>query len=192
LFAARRGPTAVIDANPLRGPAPLTVTFDATRSSAEAGVVDYEWLFADGTPVHAARCMHVFDTQGTSVVRLTVVDAEGRVDEAQVKVVVEASVPIASFSVSVDAPEVGQWVTVDGSASYDPRGLPVDLSWDFGDGSLAQGAVVGHAYGSAGLYTITLVVRDVSGKQSSVRRSLLVQEPPPGGCGGSRPIPLGQ
>jgi PKD repeat protein len=188
-----RGPTAVIGASTLRGPAPLAATFDATPSHAETAIVDCEWSFQDGTPpVDGTRCTHVFRIPGISVVRLTVRDTEGRADEAQVEVVVDLPLPVASFSLSVDAPQVGQWVTADGSSSCDPHGTPLEFAWDFGDGTVAVGAVTGHAYTSAGRYTITLVVRDAHGVQSSVCRNLIVQEPLPGGCGGTLPILLGE
>jgi hypothetical protein len=179
-----RAPTAVIDASTLRGPAPLVVMFDATRSRAPAGIVDYEWSLPEPAPAErAARCSYVFTTPGTWIVRLRVVDAEGGVAQAQVSIIVDDPVPIASFTVSVDAPEIDQWISVDGSASYDPGGRLVGFTWDFGDGAEASGPVAGHAYSSPGLYTITLVVRSASGSESSAQRSLLVQEPPPpGGC----------
>ncbi len=185
-------PTALLDASRLRGSAPLAVTFDASRSHADGAVADYAWSFeGDPSDLHGPNCTYIFRVPGAYSVVLVVTDGDGRTGKAQVEVVVDPSGgPVASFSLSGDAPRVDQWVTFDGSGSYDPAGLPLSFAWDFGDGAAAVGAAAGHAYSAPGLYIITLVVRDASGSESSVRRNLLVQETTPGGCGGGRPIAL--
>ena len=188
-----RAPTAVIDASRLGGPAPLVVSFDASRSRDDGEIVDVKWSFEGGaSTLHGARCAYVFRTPGTCAVDLTVVDDEGNVGTAHVNIVVENSPPVANLRLSDDAPLVGEWVTVDGSGSYDPEGLPIELAWDFGDGATALGATAGHSYDSVGLYTITLVVRDASGGVSTARHGLLVQESTPGGgCSGGEGVLLG-
>jgi PKD repeat protein len=193
-------PTAVIDASrltgpaPLRltGPAPLVVSFDASRSRDDGEIVDVEWSFEGGvSTLHGARCEHVFRSPGNCTVTLTVIDDQGNLGSAHADIVVENSLPVANMRLSDDAPLVGEWVTVDGSGSYDPEGLPIDLAWDFGDGTTACGATAGHSYSSVGLYTITLVARDASGGASTVRHSVLVQERTPGGgCSGGGAVSL--
>jgi len=187
-----RTPTAVIDASRLGGPAPLVVSFDASRSRDDGEIVDIEWSFeGEASTLHGVHCAYVFRTPGTCAVDLTVIDDEGNVGSAHVDIVVENSPPVANLRLSDDAPLVGEWVTVDGSGSYDPEGLPIELAWDFGDGATARGATGGHAYDSVGLYTITLVVRDAAGGESTARHNLLVQERTPGGgCSGGAPIVL--
>jgi PKD repeat protein len=187
-----RVPTATIDASCLGGPAPLTVSFDASRSRDDGEIVDVEWSFEGGaSTLHGARCAYVFHAAGTCVVDLAVIDDEGNVATAHVDIVVENSPPVANLRLSDDAPLVGEWVTVDGSASYDPEGLPIELAWDFGDGAATLGATGGHAYTVVGLYTITLVARDAAGAESIVRHNLLVQERTPGGgCSGGGAVTL--
>jgi hypothetical protein len=57
------------------------------------------------------------------------------------------------------------WETVylDGSLSFDPDGVLVDFSWDFGDGAFGTGESVTHQYGTPGNYTVSLVVTDDEG-----------------------------
>lgn len=68
-------PVAVFTANPMSGPAPLTVNFSGSASySTGATITDYAWSFG-GTGVTAT---HVFDPDGTYAVTLTVTDSRGQ------------------------------------------------------------------------------------------------------------------
>ncbi|OGJ90424.1 MAG: hypothetical protein A2268_13610 [Candidatus Raymondbacteria bacterium RifOxyA12_full_50_37] len=56
---------------------------------------------------------------------------------------------------------VNQTVNFDGSASADLDNDPLTYTWDFGDGSpQGVGAIVSHAYSSAGPYKVVLTVSD--------------------------------
>lgn len=54
----------------------------------------------------------------------------------------------------------GADITFDGSGSSDEDNDPLTYAWDFGDGSTGTGVNPTHAYASAGVYTVTLVVND--------------------------------
>ena len=58
---------------------------------------------------------------------------------------------------------VGEKISFDGSNSCDDGNI-IEWHWDFGDGSSANGSRVEHAYNKRGIYTITLEVKDESGK----------------------------
>lgn len=64
--------------------------------------------------------------------------------------------------------------TFDGSQSSDADGRVASYEWDFGDGSTATGAVVEHAFESAGTYEVRLTVRDDDGAVSSARHLVQV------------------
>ncbi len=76
---------------------------------------------------------------------------------------------------------VGQVLTFDGSGSSDPDLDPLTHSWNFGDGSpAASGAIVTHAFGSAGTFTVTLTVND--GQASAIDSAIAtISNPPSGG-----------
>jgi hypothetical protein len=55
---------------------------------------------------------------------------------------------------------VGDIVTFNGTASYDPEGTPLTFAWNFGDGQTGSGAEPMHAYNTAGNYAVSLTVSD--------------------------------
>lgn len=74
----------------------------------------------------------------------------------------------------------------DGTASDDPDGPRSKLryDWDFGDGGTGTGARPSHVYGTAGVYTVTLVVTDRRGLASTPASTTVDVDtptpPPPG------------
>ena len=64
---------------------------------------------------------------------------------------------------------IGQVLTFDGSATTDtPSDIPsLIYFWNFGDGAIATGKIVTHAYSFSGTYTTTLTVTDNDGASSS-------------------------
>jgi hypothetical protein len=62
----------------------------------------------------------------------------------------------------------------DGSNSYDPDGNVVGWLWDFGDGRMAEGPQVEHAYMAAGEYVVSLTVVDQMGQRDKTSQSVRV------------------
>lgn len=62
---------------------------------------------------------------------------------------------------------VGAVVSFSGAASSDPGGSIASYSWNFGDGSSANGLSVSHSYAAAGNFTVSLSVTDNCGSVSS-------------------------
>lgn len=72
-------PSVVLTVTPLSDLAPLTVTADASRSTAASGIVSYEFDFGDGTPHMAgAAVQHKYCLAGTYRLTVTVTDTAGR------------------------------------------------------------------------------------------------------------------
>ncbi len=67
------------------------------------------------------------------------------------------STPIAAIS-DIGQTLVGQTITLDAKASFDPLGHTLTYAWDFGDGTKASGITVTHSYTKAGTYTLKLTV----------------------------------
>jgi PKD repeat protein len=191
-------PQAVIDATPVSGTAPLTVTFDAHYSHDDGTIASYHWDFGDphdSAPLDAEKGTHTYQYPGTYLVKLTVIDDEGSFDSQEIAIEVTNAPPIANFSATDDAPTVGDTVEFDASGSYDPNGEVVSYEWDFGDGTTGEGVKVSHSYANTGYYVITLTVTDDAGAVGTARHAVNVQEKSSGGgcsggsCGGPD-IPL--
>jgi hypothetical protein len=87
--------------------------------------------------------------------------------------------PCASLKFSPAAPQTGQSVTFDGSASRDPDGPIADYSWDFdGDGvyetDTGTTPSASHSYSSAQTITVRLRVKDAAGATNVATQTLTV------------------
>ena len=96
--------------------------------------------------------------------------------------------PIAAIS-DIGQTQVGQSISLDAMASFDPQGNPLSYAWNFGDGATATGIAVNHVYSAAGSYTLTLTVSSATGKRriskviDVVTHSTSYTNPYPGGPG---------
>jgi hypothetical protein len=70
--------------------------------------------------------------------------------------------PIAAIS-DVGQTIAGHSLTLDAKASYDPAGNALTYSWDFGDGTQANGIAVTHTYSRTGTYDLKLTVSSAGG-----------------------------
>lgn len=61
--------------------------------------------------------------------------------------------------------KIGEEIEFDGSESKDDEGNIVSWHWEFGDGSIGEGMKVKHSYENRGIYSVTLTVKDPSGKE---------------------------
>lgn len=86
--------------------------------------------------------------------------------------------PVASFTHSPTIPIVGQNVTFNASASYDPDGTITQYLWDFGDGKKVSETdpVSTHAFTTAGIYTVTLIVMDNDAQIDTASELLAVKQ----------------
>lgn len=155
-----------------------TVTFDASDSYSLFGSVDrYSWTFGDGTTDRGRRVTHSFDTPGTYDVEIEIEDTEGNRDTVHDRITVEDRSPNAVFVSSHGTVEAGQQVRFNGSGSFDQEGSITSYEWDFGDGTVRNGATQRHSYASAGDYDVTLAVADSSGTTATVTRTISVRVP---------------
>lgn len=70
-------PVASFTATPASGPAPLTVDFDGSSSTAPAGVASYDWDFGDGSAHGSAATVSHDYAAGQYTAKLTIADVNG-------------------------------------------------------------------------------------------------------------------
>ncbi|GAA0479136.1 hypothetical protein Ade02nite_40100 [Paractinoplanes deccanensis] len=139
-FPGNQPPTAVIDASPTQGPAPLTVTFNGTGSTdpdpADEGRLRYAWDFTnDGTTDSTSpTATFTYTTAGSYTARLTVTDTLNATHTSTIAVTPGNEAPAAV----IDTPavgttwKVGDTLTFTGHATDPQEGaLPASrLNWD--------------------------------------------------------------
>ncbi len=141
-------PVAVASATSTSGSVPLTVSFSSSGSyDPDGGTLAYDWDFGDGS-AHAgeANPAHVYTAAGTYNASLTVTDASGSQDSAQLTITVQAPPPalhVASIAMSASTKRTGTrataTVTIVDAAGQAMAGATVTGSW--------SGAVSGTASG---------------------------------------------
>jgi len=144
------------------------IYFNASSSYDPDGeIVNYTWDFGDGNVSYEQNPTHRYIEDGIYNVNLTVTDNDGASSTITKQISVGNTPPIANFSYSPTDPKVGDIICFNASSSHDPDGEIVNYTWDFGDGNVSYGEIVTHAYSSAGIYNVTLTVRDDVGAENS-------------------------
>ena len=91
-----RPPSATILATPTQGDLPLPVSFDASGSTDDGGIVRYDWVFGDGQTqsTNGPTVSHTYSTPGSFSATVTVSDASAKSDSASIDISVsQATVP---------------------------------------------------------------------------------------------------
>lgn len=175
LWALNQPPTATL----------LDAPTDATRNEADframgedpdGHVATWRWDFGDGTTTRTptGRASHVFPHAGTWRVTATPIDdhgAEGTPATALVTVLNHE--PKAAFTYAPEAPTVRDVVTFFDHSTDHERRLAT-RTWDFGDGTKAEGTAVAHRFATRGPHVVKLTVTDQDGARATTTRVLLL------------------
>ncbi|MEM4358198.1 MAG: tandem-95 repeat protein [Candidatus Pacearchaeota archaeon] len=132
-------------------------------------------------------------------IAVIVSDGRGNTASAGWRVTIIDTVPEnIDFSFSPSSPSIGQVVSfIASGTAFD---APLTFSWDFGDGGIANGQSVSHAYNMPGTYDVVLTARDADGDERSTTKQIIVGDinapsviiisPEDGQTYASLPIPL--
>jgi PKD repeat protein len=138
----REDPTAIIDASPLSGPPPLTVTFDARRSVDPNGQpLQFRWDFGDGATATGAQTSHPYTHAGDFTVTLRATNpANSRFGEASVDIQVTNNSPKAVIKATPTSGQGPLDVHFSATQSSDAETAADQLiyQWDYGDGVTAN------------------------------------------------------
>ena len=199
-FRVNSAPLARFLIEPLAPLINTETTFSSTSADADAadhpGALIYSWDLdgdnnfceAGETGPSAKRSFPTANTNPGYRVRLRVTDTGGVTREVSRQVIVQNTVPTASFSFSPSAPLPGQATTFRGSASSASGKAIQRMEWDFDfDPSKDQfdvnatGAAVTRSFSSPGRKTVGLKVYEVGGGYTIVDRTIVVNAPPRAG-----------
>ncbi|HUA02377.1 MAG TPA: PKD domain-containing protein [Solirubrobacteraceae bacterium] len=146
------------------------VSFTSTAASPATGgsIAEYTWNFGDGTTVTGTDedPTHSYASPGAYTVTLTVTDNLGVTATATAHVTVDA-VPTPAFTASSNPVTAGSAVAFNAGGSSDSVGTITGYSWNFGDGTTANGQAPSHIYASPGTYTVSLTVTNNAGQSGT-------------------------
>jgi PKD repeat protein len=164
-----------------------TVTFVLTVSATSGGlpITQAQINFGDGTvrqlgalPSGPTSVAHVYRSDGTFTVLVTLTDAGGNVTTQTTVVVVSPAAPIAvSLTYSPATPVVNQVVTFTATATL-PSGVAIArYEWDFGDGTTSEttGNSRTKIYTSAGTRKVRVVAVGTNGSTGAAEADIIVQ-----------------
>jgi PKD repeat protein len=167
------------DTIPTGWPLGLSVTADDTD-----GTVASTWIdFGDGntstSPVTAST--YEYHRGGNFTVTVRVTDNLNVTSESTVLVHVSNRAATIVTSFPYWETEAGTPIEFNASGSTDPDGEPLDITWDFGDGTTGSGPVVNHTYDTPGTYMAKVRVTDAGGDTTEQTMQIRIDPKPSGG-----------
>ncbi len=168
LEAAPQPPAAHASATPAEGPAPLTVTLDASSSTAAADVPlrSYAWHPSDASlTMHGPKVTHTYAVPGGYQARVVVRDEFGSSAESSVSVRVKDALGHTPPSARIVASSLRgrDSLSVDFTCDCaEGDSAIVGYRWDLGEGTLVDGETA-HAVYAPGRYHARLAVVDAKG-----------------------------
>jgi len=144
----------------------IPVLFSGTASyDVDGHIVRYLWEFSDGTSAEGCCVYHTFNKSGVYNVQLTVWDNYDAFSTDAILVNVKNRAPEAFVCEAKRGTTLSEILFAGNGTDRD--GYIVEYLWNFGDGTMAVGKEVTHAYRDDGEYTVTLTVRDNQGATAS-------------------------
>ncbi|WP_075341628.1 cellulase family glycosylhydrolase [Tenacibaculum agarivorans] len=184
--SGNRAPIARLDATPTTGGTPLTVQFDASRSSdADGDALTYTWDLGDGNTATGVTVSNTYSQAGQYRVTLTVSDGDLQSTAIQDIEVFDIDVnnpPVASFTTNVITGNAPLTVDFDASGSSDPDGDDLTYLWNFGNGMGGTGVIVSNQYTEPGSYEVVLTVSDGAFEVIDSKTIIVTANDIPNGC----------
>jgi gliding motility-associated-like protein len=135
--------------------APKTISF----TDHSIGPDEWHWNFGDGITSTAQHNVHAYADTGTYTVTLVVVNHTSGCDDTQtqtIRIVDE----VANFTATDSITCRNSSITF--NAVGNTAGTITSYNWNFGDGQTGTGPSIMHTYTNAGLYTVRLIITDIS------------------------------
>lgn len=174
---------AAFKADPVQGPVPLKVIFDASESQDPDGeIVSYEWDFDQDKEFDDATGVKVekeFAQIGKFTVRLRVTDNNNDSAVAEKEVIVENPNKLSgAISIQNNPSELlaGRNYEFSGEQIISVFGPITSYEWNFdGGGNKKTGKKVNHAFSAPGGFEVLLLARDSEGNISKFTKTVTVK-----------------
>ncbi|WP_141241803.1 DUF3344 domain-containing protein, partial [Methanosarcina spelaei] len=155
--------------NVTNGNAPLNVKFTDTSTGTPT---NWTWDFGDGSTSTEQNPTHIYTTEGTYAVKLTVKNSLGSDSEEKTGYITVGSAvlsPVSNFSsnaTSGNAPLSVQF-------KDESTNSPTSWEWDFGDGKTSTEQNPSHTYETVGTYTVNLTAMNYGGSNSTTKTNYI-------------------
>jgi len=160
VIEAIAGLTAVNDSPTLLGQA-TTLTATVTAGTD----VLYTWNFGDNTVGNGAVVAHTYPAVGVYTATVTASNAANTATATTEVTITLTEVAIVGLTAVNDSPTLlGQATTLTATVT---AGTNVLYTWNFGDNTVGNGAVVAHTYPAVGVYTAVVTATNSLGHQST-------------------------
>jgi PKD repeat protein len=146
-----------------------TVSF----TNLSTGATSYNWDFGDGTTNTSSNPTKTYSAFGTYSVKLVSTNSFGCKDSV-VKSITIGNKPQASFAVNTTTICLGSSFVFTNTST----GSIASQTWDFGDGTTSPTLNPIKAFGSAGTYTVKLIVTGTNGCKDSISQTVTVTNKP--------------
>ncbi len=181
-------PNAKFTVTPMKGEAPLEVSFDASKSNDPNGsIVSYSWKIGGNPSVTMpmspqyveAKGKKVnnfsFNGPGEQIVELIVTNDKGETDSKKkiIEVLPQNRKPIADFTAEPMSGEAPLEVSFDASNSSDPDGSISSYEWSLG-GTKKTGKNISHTFSEVGHHSVSLTIEDEEGADDSKSKTISV------------------
>src|SRR5215207_3644354 len=186
LIAEHTDPLTVeIISEDMEGIAPATFEFEADVAG---GMEPYtiSWDYGNGSSGEEEEendedIEHTFDNAGMYNVRVSVTDSTGRAASDSMLIIVDEPPPLTAVNIISNSTGGIAPATFEFEADVTGGIEPYTYRWYFGDGSRANDddEDTEHSFDNAGMYNVSLIVIDSTGRAASDSMLILVDEPPP-------------
>ncbi|AKB53319.1 Chitin binding protein [Methanosarcina barkeri MS] len=156
---SKSSPVAAFSAAPTTGKAPLKVKFTDTSTRTPTKWI---WDFGDGSKSFHQNPTHKYSKAGVYTVSLTAKNAAGSNTVTKTEYIKVITKPVAAFSASSTSGKVPLKVKFTDTST----GIPAKWVWKFGDGSKSYHQNPVHKYSKAGVYTVSLTVKNAKGSNT--------------------------
>jgi len=162
IFSPSLAPFANFSAIPTSGKVSLNVAFTdkSLRSPTK-----WKWTFGDGTTSTKQNPMHKYSKVGKYTVTLTATNDKGSNTLTKTDYIIVITKPVANFTSSVTSGKTPFNVAFTDTST----GIPAGWKWSFGDGTSSTQQNPTHKYSRAGLYTVSLTVKNAAGSNTVIK-----------------------
>jgi hypothetical protein len=167
---------------PYIGTEGLPISFDASNSSSDEGIVEYAWDWeSDGNYddfTNGPIFQHAYNDDFIGTATLRIKDTIGAIDTAQVRVTINNAAPIVTITANTAASE-GDSVSFTATVSDPGNDTFGNITWRFGDNNSALGINVTNTYIDNGQYTVQASVTDDDGATGTGTFQISILNVPP-------------